>query len=87
MSGFSWTTRLSGVFTSVSLCALIVTGEIVAGVTCPALLTDDGTTVALSRLPASFEIGDRVTVTGSGYAGSSTCQQEVLIVTDVSTAD
>lgn len=81
MSGFSFSGSLSCTLGVMSLCALVVTGEVVQGVTCPTILTDDGTIVALSRLPGGFEIGDRVTVTGSGYAGSPTCQQNVLIVT------
>ncbi|WP_281981271.1 DUF5818 domain-containing protein [Thalassorhabdomicrobium marinisediminis] len=56
------------------------TGEVVPGVTCPAIRTDAGETIALSHLPHEFGIGDRVTVTGSGFIGSMTCQQEVFNV-------
>lgn len=60
--------------------AMAFTGEIVPGVTCPAMRTDAGKTIALSHLPGDFKIGDRVTVTGSGFGGSMTCQQEVFLV-------
>lgn len=66
--------------------AVTVTGEVVPGVECPAIRTDDGRQIALSHLPAPFQLGDRVTVRGSGYAGSATCQQEVLVVEGVSRA-
>ena len=66
--------------------SVTVTGEVVPGVECPAILTDDGRQIALSHLPASFRLGDRVTVRGSGYAGSASCQQEVLVVEEVSRA-
>ncbi|WP_139196195.1 hypothetical protein [Salinihabitans flavidus] len=61
--------------------SITLTGEVVQGVTCPAIRLDDGRTVALSRLPSEFPIGTRVRVTGSGYAGSASCMQEVLVVT------
>ena len=67
--------------------SVTVTGEVVPGVECPAILTDDGRQIALSHLPASFKLGDRVTVSGSGYAGSLSCQQEVLVVEGVRWAD
>lgn len=60
---------------------IVLTGEVVPNVTCPAIRTAEGKTVALSHLPGAFAMGDRVTVTGSGYAPSATCQQEVLVVT------
>jgi len=59
---------------------IILTGEVIPGVECRSIRLDDGRVVALSRLPNTFAVGDRVTVAGTGYAGSSTCQQEVLIV-------
>lgn len=60
--------------------AVVLTGEVVQGVECPAIRTEDGRVVALSSLPGPFQLGDRVRVTGSGYAGSAACQQEVLLV-------
>jgi len=60
--------------------ALTLTGEVVPGTECPAIRLEDGRIIALSRLPARFVIGDRVTVSGPGYAGSATCQQEVFVV-------
>ncbi len=65
---------------------IIFTGEIIPGVECPALRTDEGRVIALSALPSTYAIGDRITVTGSGFAGSASCQQEVLVVTDVKPA-
>lgn len=70
-----------------SMCAVMLTGTLVPGVECPTLRTDDGKTIALSHVPgAAFAIGDRVTVTGSGYGASMSCQQEVLLVTKVEAA-
>ncbi len=67
--------------------AVRLSGEVVPGVSCPALKLADGSTVALSHLPAPFKMGDRVTVTGSGYGGSMTCMQKVLLVTGVRAGD
>lgn len=78
------TTCLSG---TIGLCAIVLTGEVTPGVTCPAILTDEGETVALSHIPSSYDIGDRITVTGSEYAGSASCQTLVLVVTDVVPAE
>jgi len=69
-----------------SICGVLLTGEIVPGVTCPAIRTDDGREVALSYLPSAFGPGSRVTVRGSGYGASATCQREVLIVREVRAA-
>ncbi|APX14373.1 hypothetical protein [Tateyamaria omphalii] len=66
---------------------IVLTGEVVPNVTCPAIRTAEGKTVALSHLPGAFAIGDMVTVTGSGYAPSATCQQEVLVVTKAAGSD
>jgi len=66
---------------------IVLTGEVVPGVECRSIRLDDGRIVALSRLSNRFSVGDRVTVTGTGYAGSSTCQQEVLIVKSADPAD
>lgn len=59
---------------------ITLTGEIVPGVECRALRLDDGSTIALSRVVPPYSIGDRVVVVGSGYAGSASCQQRVLVV-------
>ncbi|MBN9889836.1 DUF5818 domain-containing protein [Salipiger abyssi] len=72
---------------ALSMCAVILTGQLVPGVECPALQTDEGETIALSHIPGTFAFGDRVTVTGSGYGGSMSCQQEVLLVTTVEAAE
>lgn len=63
-----------------------LTGNLVPGVTCPAVRLEDGRTVALSHLLPGFDTGMRVTVTGSGYGASMTCQQEVLLVTGMRAA-
>ncbi|MGH1424296.1 MAG: hypothetical protein ACRBBU_06175 [Pseudooceanicola sp.] len=60
--------------------AIILTGVVVPGVTCPTIRLDDGRTVALSHLPGGFAIGTRVRVSGSGYGASMSCMQEVLLV-------
>lgn len=70
-----------------SVCFVILTGTLVPGVECPTLRTDDGKIIALSHIPgAAFATGDRVTVVGSGYGASMTCQREVLLVTKVEAA-
>ena len=65
---------------------MALTGTVVPGVECPALQQDDGQVIALSFLPAPFKIGDRITVSGAGFGGSMTCQQEVFLVEDVKVA-
>lgn len=60
--------------------ALTLTGTVVPGVECPAIEQDNGQVVALSFLPAPYKIGDRITVSGSGFGGSMSCQQEVFLV-------
>lgn len=72
--------RLTSVKALALQVAVVLTGEVVQGVECPAIRTDDGKVIALSTLPNTFQIGDRVRVTGSGFAGSASCQQEVLLV-------
>ena len=66
---------------------ITLTGEIVPGVECPTLQTDTGEKVALSHIVGPFRIGDRVTVTGTGYGGSMSCQQTVFLVTGTKPAD
>ncbi|MGB3245305.1 MAG: hypothetical protein WBB25_12275 [Sulfitobacter sp.] len=56
-------------------------GQLVPGVTCPAIQLADGRTIALSHLLPGFDTGMRVTVSGSGMVGSMSCMQEVLQVT------
>lgn len=77
----SWS-RFVGTGTSfaMALCAIVLTGEVVPGVECPAIRTDDGKVVALSHIPIPYETGDRVTVRGPRYVASGPCQQEVLLV-------
>jgi hypothetical protein len=86
MSGFSFSGHMSCMASIVGVCCLVFTGEVVQGVTCPAILTDDGMTIALDHLPSQFELGDRVTVTGSGYTPLASCQQQVLMVTQAEAA-
>lgn len=69
-----------------TLCTLVFTGQVVPGVTCPTILTDDSVTIALDHLPSQFEQGDRVTVTGSEFQPAGICQGQVLMVTDAQAA-
>lgn len=66
---------------------MVLTGEVVPGVECPALKLDDGRVVALSQLPGDFRQGDRVTVTGPGWGASMACQQEVFLVEKAAPAE
>jgi hypothetical protein len=72
--------RAGGIVTALGA-AMLLTGVVVPGTECPGLQLDDGRISALSRLPATLNTpGTRVTVSGPGYAGSATCQQEVFVV-------
>ena len=63
-----------------TLSAIVLTGEVVPGVECPAIRTDEGEVIALSHIPIPHELGDRITVEGPRYVASGACQQEVLLV-------
>jgi len=79
--------RRAGGFLAALGAAMLLTGEVVPGTECPGLRLDDGRIIALSRLPAPLNTpGTRVTVSGPGYAGSATCQQEVFVVEDARVA-
>lgn len=78
----AWRCRIGGVLAGL----VVLTGEVVPGVECPALRLDSGRVVALSHLDSRFDIGARVTVSGPGYAPSATCQQEVFVVQEAAPA-
>ena len=77
----------TGCLAVLSMCAVMLTGTLVPGVVCPVLRLDDGQLVSLSHVPSNFTYGNRVTVSGSGFGGSMSCQQEVLLVTKVEAAE